>query len=416
MDAQSIGYDDLITKWKADRSLMERTFSNEHLNELASKVDRWESLAKHLKIPAVESDKFTTPDNIEIQRIRMLTRWKERSGKGATYEAVVKALIQAKQTELAQAIMKEVRDQSEQFQIANLQQLEEEFFALVNYIEVSIQKSKDSFDKIIRRFQTLPQSIASQHQTDKNYSIIRQRILQSKTTKELFDNLTQLKHWNFMVPDTLNYILRDVKNDVVHQKIAEYISKLKAFKETTKLCNIVGLCVPIPDYCMELVTMVDEWEKKTIHDAEKAAISSKTRKHELSHRPWNRTPDYRANHGRDVLLIASDESVTHFEADMRRKGSLTKDDLLKLRNQGISDCTDELTIVKERCKLDKNFSIVDIKSGGSLSREEILLNIVHHLSTTRNEGGNYHYTKILLTCSCVHYRGSVCEKLLSASA
>ena len=174
----------------------------------------------------------------------------------------------ATQTDLAQTFLK---DQSEQFQIANLRKLEEDFYVLVNFAEVSVQKSKDNLDKLIKRFQMLPQSIKSQHQTDEKYVTIRHRILHSQTIKELFDNLTELKHWNYMTPDTLTYILCDVKNDALHQKIKEYQSKLKTFKETTKLSDIIGLHFPIPDYCVELTIKVNGWENMTIDDAEKAA-------------------------------------------------------------------------------------------------------------------------------------------------
>ncbi len=35
--------------------------------------------------------------------------------------------------------------------------------------------------------------------------------------KKLFDNLTELKYWNYMIPDTLaHYIVKDVKIDDVH--------------------------------------------------------------------------------------------------------------------------------------------------------------------------------------------------------
>ena len=92
--------------------------------------------------------------------------------------------------------------------------------------------------------------------------------------------------------------------------------------------------------------------------------------------------------GRDVLLVASDKSVTHLEAVARRMGKLMKEDVQKLQNQGVHHgCLDEIDIIKERLKLDRNFKIIDIKFGGSLSREDIIQNIVHLLSTTRNEGG-----------------------------
>ena len=48
----------------------------------------------------------------------------------------------------------------------------------------------------------LPQSVRRQHQTDENYIATRQKILDSKTIKKLFDNLNELKHWSYMTPDS----------------------------------------------------------------------------------------------------------------------------------------------------------------------------------------------------------------------
>ena len=59
----------------------------------------------------------------------------------------------------------------------------------------------------------LPQSIRRKHQTNENYVATRQRILSSKTIKEPFDNLTALKHWSYMMPDTLAHIVQDIKSD-----------------------------------------------------------------------------------------------------------------------------------------------------------------------------------------------------------
>ena len=88
--------------------------------------------------------------------------------------------------------------------------------------------------------------------------------------KELFDNLTELKHWSYMTPDTLAHILKDEKIDGVHSKIKEYEDKLRAFKTTTKLRELINTCFPVPDYCMELT---EGWEDKTIQEVEDRAVN-----------------------------------------------------------------------------------------------------------------------------------------------
>ena len=91
--------------------------------------------------------------------------------------------------------------------------------------------------------------------------------------KQLFDNLTELKHWNYMMPDILAHILKGVEIDEVHTKIDEYKDKLTAFKANTKLRELIGISFPVPDYCMELTMKVEGWEDKTIQEVENCAIN-----------------------------------------------------------------------------------------------------------------------------------------------
>ena len=103
-----------------------------------------------------------------------------------------------------------------------LRELEEEFLKLVMFIEDALEKSQVKLNTIIRRFSMLPQSVRRQHETDENYKEVRRSILGSKMVKQLFDNLTELKHWNYMMPDILAHILKGVEIDEVHTKINEY--------------------------------------------------------------------------------------------------------------------------------------------------------------------------------------------------
>ena len=69
----------------------------------------------------------------------------------------------------------------------------------------------------------------------------------------------------------------------------------------------------------------------------------------------------------------------------RRPGQLIQEDKLKLQSQGL--CQGELAIVKARYELAPGCKIVEVKSGQSLSREEVVQCIDHHLNTTQNDGG-----------------------------
>ena len=72
----------------------------------------------------------------------------------------------------------------------------------------------------------------------------------------------------------------------------------------------------------------------------------------------------------------------------RRPGQLTEKDKLKLLRQGVfPESHNELDIVKARYRLDKECSIVEVKSGESVSCKEVLRNIGYVLNTTKNDGG-----------------------------
>jgi hypothetical protein len=97
---------------------------------------------------------------------------------------------------------------------------------------------------------------------------------------------------------------------------------------------------------------------------------------------------YNAAGGRDILILAPDLSLPHPEAVARRPGQLTEEDKLKLQSQGVpSNFQDELDIIKARYKLAKYCSIVEVKSGGSVSYKEVLRSIEHVLNITKNDGG-----------------------------
>ena len=157
--------------------------------------------------------------------------------------------------------------------ISNLRELQEEFFELVINTESTLKENEVCLDVILRRFRMLPGSLRRRHQTDENYRTIRKNILESKSVKELFDNLAELKHWSYMIPDTLAHIVQDIKIDDMQQKINKYRMKLATFKTKTELKDMIGLCFPVPDYCIELKMEVIGWENKTIDEAEKATLN-----------------------------------------------------------------------------------------------------------------------------------------------
>ena len=316
-------YDELLAHYEVDSFTMRETFDDKHLRQFSLTLDIWETLAKFLEMPTSDIANIKSQGDVVVQSLKMLEHWKQRRGSMATYEAMVKVLLQISRTDLAEKIitlrksssrpLKNITaetllrlnesslashtspassngvdnaassaalsslslaaDPTPQDVISTLRELEEEFYDLVIFIEDTLENSKVSLDTITRRFRMLPQSIQRRYETDENYKETRRRILRSKTVKKLFDNLTELKHWNYMTPDTLAHILKDVKIDDVHKKIDEYKIKLLAFKANTKLRELVGISFPVPDYCMELTMEVEGWEDKTIQEVEDRAVN-----------------------------------------------------------------------------------------------------------------------------------------------
>ena len=270
-------YEEILVKWNAESSLLELAFNSDHLIELSSKLDAnvCELLAIKLGITRADINSIMNQRNTEV---KILECWRQRRGSMATYGELMKALLGISRTDLAEEVVALVisskktstlvnqtpthtcsmdstvalplspasssgvedmspsaavtplslitapRVQTVQTQDTTLaiKELEEEFLELVTFVEATLESHDDvGIKTITRRFSMLPQSIKRQQETDENYKEIRRWILSSTTIKELFDNLTELKHWSYMTPDLLTYIVKGVKIDDMHKKIYE---------------------------------------------------------------------------------------------------------------------------------------------------------------------------------------------------
>ena len=94
---------------------------------------------------------------------------------------------------------------------------------------------------------------------------------------------------------------------------------------------------------------------------------------------------------------------------------MTEEDKQRLQMQGVSpDCIkDELTIVKARYNLDKECTVVGVKSEQLQSRAKVIKSIAHLLNSSQSDGGkmhNYYYpanyipgTVRVHSCSLLHW-------------
>ena len=205
-------YDKLLERCKVTEGSinMEKPVDDDHLKEVASKLDEWELLAKYLNIPNSQIEDLKS-HRTGVQRIRMFECWKQRCGSMATYKAMVVALLQINRTDLAEKVItlrytnssaittyqtqsslnetspampssptssSEIEDMSPSATMSPLLQLplaipgthtkqkeevksilgelEEDFFKLVNFAEDSLRNSEVCLETMLRRFRMLP--------------------------------------------------------------------------------------------------------------------------------------------------------------------------------------------------------------------------------------------------------------------
>lgn len=297
-----VSYDELLKRWGVDDGLMTQNPSNLNILEFADGLARWEDFAYYMDMSeSVDNIKSDCQNRTDLQKKKMLKEWQRRRGSEATYKELIEICLRAKDTMLAETAIRLAKSQAQNRTVTEqlttmsplsqlttlnipkvektvatcttLKELDQEFYELVNFVEDSLVKENVPLKTVSRRFRILPQSIRRQLETDKDYKETRRRILDSSSTKELFDNLTELKHWSFMMPDTLCHILQDVRIPAVQQKMEKYESKLRTFKRNTKLKAVTTASFPVPDYCIQLTMEVEGWEDKTIEEAEKAILN-----------------------------------------------------------------------------------------------------------------------------------------------
>ena len=192
----------------------------------------WETLAKFLDMPNKDIVNIKSQGDVVVQTLKMLECWKQRCGSMATYEAMVKVLLQISRTDLTEKVItlrqssrppkntqalscpKEssltaptspasssgikdaassvisplslsatTREQTTQEVIQTLNELEDEFYELVTFVETTLKTSNVQIETLTRRFSMLPQSIQRRYQIDENYKAIRQRVLDSESIK-----------------------------------------------------------------------------------------------------------------------------------------------------------------------------------------------------------------------------------------
>ena len=95
-------YDELLDHCDVEKSIMKQTVDDKHLRQFSLMLDIWETLAKFLEMPTSDIANIKSQGDAIEQKLKMLECWKQRRGSMATYEAMVKVLLQISRTDLAE--------------------------------------------------------------------------------------------------------------------------------------------------------------------------------------------------------------------------------------------------------------------------------------------------------------------------
>ena len=98
-------YDELLVHYDIDSSIMRETFDDKYLRQFSLILDVWETLAKFLEMPNTDIANIKSQGDVVVQTLKMLECWKQRRGSMATYEAMVKALLQINRADLAEKVI-----------------------------------------------------------------------------------------------------------------------------------------------------------------------------------------------------------------------------------------------------------------------------------------------------------------------
>ena len=79
-----------------------------HLSKIAQHVTRWETIAPHLRLEAVDEHDIVTkyPNDGRAQSLEMLRRWKEKNGDKATYRRLAEVFWNVDRVDLAERVSK----------------------------------------------------------------------------------------------------------------------------------------------------------------------------------------------------------------------------------------------------------------------------------------------------------------------
>lgn len=83
---------ELLSKYKLSEEFLKEKCSDEHINQMAEKLEDWEKVAPSLGVNA-DDVKVNSGSDSSLRRIKCLQKWKKQSGYKATYNSLLEVLL-----------------------------------------------------------------------------------------------------------------------------------------------------------------------------------------------------------------------------------------------------------------------------------------------------------------------------------
>ena len=85
---------------------LEKPCSDEHMVKIASEITGWQIVAPHLGLTPVDEENIAQNHrDVQVQQVKMLRTWQQKSGSKATYASLAKALHKAKRVDLVEKVV-----------------------------------------------------------------------------------------------------------------------------------------------------------------------------------------------------------------------------------------------------------------------------------------------------------------------
>lgn len=105
MAGNGISLQDLIDKYNLSEHMLERELSEEHLTKVSRIIDDHEMVGPELGLTPSEMTTIRSDVNRqELQRLEMLTKWKQKCSWKATYRKLIEGLLRCSRGDNARKV------------------------------------------------------------------------------------------------------------------------------------------------------------------------------------------------------------------------------------------------------------------------------------------------------------------------